>query len=218
MQSDRLHPEVGIIWSAIMNSSEVEYEHMDIPTAIQVRDAFIRKIRGALTLDQLQEVVERNKVYDKETCASHDFCDANQCMLDAWEQLGQPMDFQNDQQMSVTDQAWQLARQCEFNQLSDCEERMGHEDVQQGITPKMHEYGLDVILKATIRVKAYSPEEAMKSLHSILDAADCNAGAWPNGDPVLFEASTTDDSAPVIFSIDGEDVDAMVDKTSIPGT
>ena len=36
-------------------------------------------------------------------------------MLDAWMKLGQPMNFQAEDQMSITDQAWTLARKGEFS-------------------------------------------------------------------------------------------------------
>jgi hypothetical protein len=53
----------------------------------------------------------------------------------------------------------------------------------------MQEYLFDVHLAAAVRVKAASADEARAMLKAVLDCADCNAGAWPNGDPILFEAS-----------------------------
>lgn len=51
------------------------------------------------------------------------------------------------------------------------------------------EYIFDVKLWATIRVQAGSEAEARKMLSDALDCADANFGAWPNGDPILAEAS-----------------------------
>lgn len=47
----------------------------------------------------------------------------------------------------------------------------------------------DVKLFASVRVPADSPEEAERLLREHLDCASCNAGAWPDGSPILFEAS-----------------------------
>ena len=90
-------------------------------------------------------------------------------------------------------------------------------EVRDALFARKHEYGFDVMLKAAIRVRASSPDQAIAMLHSALDSADCNAGAWPNGDPVLFEASTAPDTAPVLYSIDGEDVSQAQDDSPSPG-
>jgi hypothetical protein len=53
----------------------------------------------------------------------------------------------------------------------------------------MKEYLFDVALAAAVRIKAKSADEAREMLKKAFDCADCNGGAWPNGDPILFEAS-----------------------------
>ncbi len=53
----------------------------------------------------------------------------------------------------------------------------------------MNEYLFDVNLFATIRIKAESEDEARAMILDHLDCACVNAGVWPNGDPILFEAS-----------------------------
>lgn len=64
------------------------------------------------------------------------------------------------------------------------------------------EYAFDCTLIAALRVKAKSQKEAEGIIRQVLDAASCNAGAWPNGDPVLFEASV--DGELSLFEVDGE--------------
>lgn len=86
-----------------------------LPSVVQVCLAFITEIKNSLSTNQIAEVVSRNKDYEEGICASHDFCDANQCMLDAWKRLGHPMNFQAENQMGITDQAWTLARKGEFS-------------------------------------------------------------------------------------------------------
>lgn len=66
------------------------------------------------------------------------------------------------------------------------------------------EYAFDLKLLAALRIKAKSREEAEAIIRNTLDGASCNAGCWPNGDPVLFEASVDGDMD--LFEIDGEPV------------
>lgn len=53
----------------------------------------------------------------------------------------------------------------------------------------MHEYLFDISLIAAVRVKAANQDEARAMLKRAFDCADCNGGAWPNGDPITFEAT-----------------------------
>lgn len=73
-------------------------------------------------------------------------------------------------------------------------------------SPAYHEYAFDCTLTAAIRVKASSREAAEALLRAALDAADCNGGSWPNGDPILFEASVNH-SEISLYEVDGEQVD-----------
>ena len=66
-----------------------------------------------------------------------------------------------------------------------------------------HEYSFDVRLAAAIRVRALSEAEARDLLQTHINVADCNGGAWPDGSPILFEASV-DDCDPYLYEIDGE--------------
>lgn len=66
------------------------------------------------------------------------------------------------------------------------------------------EFAFDVKLFAAIRVKASSEHEARQIIREHLHCADANFGAWPNGDPILAEATVDDDEFPLV-EIDGED-------------
>jgi hypothetical protein len=57
----------------------------------------------------------------------------------------------------------------------------------------MNEYLFDIKLFASIRVNAASEPEARDLVLEHLDCSSINAGAWPNGDPILFEASVDGD-------------------------
>lgn len=69
-----------------------------------------------------------------------------------------------------------------------------------------HEYAFDCTLNAAIRVKGVSREAAEAHLRAAMDAADCNGGSWPNGDPILFEASINDGELS-LYEVDGEHVE-----------
>lgn len=68
----------------------------------------------------------------------------------------------------------------------------------------MNEYLFDVKLFASVRVQARSIPAAREKLRAAFDCASINAGAWPNGDPILGEASQ--DGAADLIEINGRDV------------
>lgn len=69
-----------------------------------------------------------------------------------------------------------------------------------------HEYAFDLELRAAIRVKATSEEEARELLRENLECADSNFGAWPNGDPITGEASLWNILG--LYEVDGKNVEA----------
>lgn len=88
--------------------------------------------------------------------------------------------------------------------------KVSQTDNEDSDSKELHEYAFDVKLQASIRVKATSAEQAKELLHETLDAANCNGGAWANGDPVMFEASTAEGFEPVLFEVDGEELSNAV--------
>jgi len=66
----------------------------------------------------------------------------------------------------------------------------------------MNEYAFDVKLSAAIRVRAETEEQARDILQK-LQGMDCNGGEWPDGRPILFEASV-DDVNPYLYEVNGE--------------
>jgi hypothetical protein len=59
-------------------------------------------------------------------------------------------------------------------------------DMATGIN---HDYLFDCVMFSTIRVQASTRKDAESQIREALDGADLNAGAWRNGDPILFTAS-----------------------------
>ena len=75
---------------------------------------------------------------------------------------------------------------------------------QAVVDAELTEFAFDCKFMAALRVKAKTREEAEAHIRSVMDAASCNAGAWPDGSPVLFEASL--DGELDLFEINGESV------------
>ena len=53
----------------------------------------------------------------------------------------------------------------------------------------MKKYTFSIKLSASIEVEAATAAEALEMLKASSGTMDCNGGAWPDGSPILFEAS-----------------------------
>ena len=92
-----------------------------LPTQKKLADRFIREMRSTLSVAQLQKVDARNaKQTDSGICHSHDFCDANEVMLEAWESLT-TTDFslQNKAHVAKWNGAWDMAKKQGFSRAKD---------------------------------------------------------------------------------------------------
>ena len=67
--------------------------------------------------DDLPTIVERNKTYPASVCASHDFFDANDAMVEAFERCGLSTDSLADDEVScrLWGAAWTLAKDSGFS-------------------------------------------------------------------------------------------------------
>lgn len=68
----------------------------------------------------------------------------------------------------------------------------------------MPEFLFDVKLFVSVRVQAETEAEGRRLLADAMECATINAGSWPNGEPVLGEASQ--DGEADLIEIDGEAV------------
>ena len=78
---------------------------------------FAKQICDELTADQLDTVNALN-ASSCNVCHTHDYCDANQVMIDAMEAVsGAPVeiDANDDIQLTLINDAWTIARRNEFN-------------------------------------------------------------------------------------------------------
>ncbi len=78
--------------------------------------AFSVGLEEALTPWEFDEVLRLNAAEtDPLICHSHDFCDANMVMLEAFEALGGTFDPADEGQATLTNAAWDIAKKCGFN-------------------------------------------------------------------------------------------------------
>lgn len=83
--------------------------------ADSLADEFSRILNSWLSPDELTEVCRRNAATEDGSCATHDFCDANQAMIDALTELEiEYFGGQNFLLGDLIDRAWDLARENEF--------------------------------------------------------------------------------------------------------
>ena len=96
-------------------TSAVTSKQLD-PKPFRLAEEFADIIRNELTDDELVLVNERNATnkYDKLSCATHDFIDPNQSMLDAMESLNIEVDLDSDKQIKLINEAWWMAKESNF--------------------------------------------------------------------------------------------------------
>lgn len=79
---------------------------------------FCIELREELDDESIAKIAQRNKsegYIGTTACASHDFCDANQVMLNALAMLGVSFDAEDGEQVAWMDEAWTIARMLDFD-------------------------------------------------------------------------------------------------------
>lgn len=82
-------------------------------TPEQLAKEFAFLIRKWLTDEELEMVNALNTDVSN-ICATHDFCDPNQAMIDALTILGITADVQNEEQVVLMNKAWEIAKTNNF--------------------------------------------------------------------------------------------------------
>lgn len=82
---------------------------------IALASTFARLLAEALGTKTMREVVRRNAARNDTTCASHDFCDANEVMAEAFSKtVGREIDLESDADTSLWNAAWDIAVATKF--------------------------------------------------------------------------------------------------------
>lgn len=89
---------------------------MTIHYTTKLATEFSDILRSWLSAPEMEEVNRKNSTPDYSTCcASHEFCDPNVAMIEAFEKaIGRSMDFQSDDDMGLVNTAWALAKRNNF--------------------------------------------------------------------------------------------------------
>lgn len=78
---------------------------------------FAEKVQEALSRNDLREAIDRNKSEGPQSivCHTHDFCEANMLMLEAWEEFfgGEP-DSASEEDAAIINEAWAIAKAADF--------------------------------------------------------------------------------------------------------
>lgn len=85
----------------------------------RLADGFSKTLQEWLTPDQMTQVMERNGKETSGACHSHDFCDANEAMLQAFKHVfGRDMllgdDDDDGKEIQLVNRAWSVARERNF--------------------------------------------------------------------------------------------------------
>lgn len=91
---------------------------MNMPTTHDLARTFGAVVREWLTPEEFAEVLVRNRAQASAlVCHSHDFMDANDAMMEAFERLGVPyddVDADDERIAALWNAAWDLAKANEF--------------------------------------------------------------------------------------------------------
>ena len=114
-------------------------------TKTELAFTFSQKLHENLAWSDVIEINRLNACdINDSICHSHDFCDPNQCMIDALEHHGIPLDTQDKSQSDLINAAWGIAKEHGFN----CHTIVhGKKPIKPGtvvkIKPKYHDKGDD---------------------------------------------------------------------------
>jgi hypothetical protein len=100
---------------------EVTILHLDIPHHTELlAKAFCRRLWAINNWDEMELAIEENaEDPDKDICHTHDICDANMVMLDAWNHLRAAglvleHDCADPDHMRLWNAGWEMARNADF--------------------------------------------------------------------------------------------------------
>lgn len=83
---------------------------------IELAKAFSEIVEREFTEKELAAVNAENSLRNDDTCATHDYCDANMLMDEAYKKVfGEEVDVQSEEAVDRWNSAWNLAKELRFN-------------------------------------------------------------------------------------------------------
>lgn len=148
-----------------------QYEaSMSIPP-LELATEFCRQLSKNLDDGTLKVINRRNTEYedagDHSTCATHDFCDANQVMLDAIEAICGVADY-HFAQNAMINAAWDIARRARFDADKCCEPPVFRRVDTTAFIQDLHANGYAVCI--------FNPEELNGADRKLVEEAMCQRG------------------------------------------
>lgn len=112
------------------------------PTTEAVAARFCAILQSWLSPQQLEEINTENRL-NPGFCATHDYCDPNQAMIDAWEiESGREWSSEDAECYEITEAAWPMARRSGFSMTPAVSEG---EQLRTILRRYQDEHDLDVI-------------------------------------------------------------------------
>jgi len=84
--------------------------------AQQIAVEFSKLLRADFNEERMQEIISKNATPEyKDACASHDYCDANEVMAEAFEKItGKAVSIQNQADCKLWGKAWDISKETKF--------------------------------------------------------------------------------------------------------
>jgi len=144
-----------------------------------VARVFQQKIHEVLTTEELIKIDKANKINDEHSmgtcCATHDYCDANVYMIDAFrEVIGRYAIAASDHDMGITNDAWDRAKEIGFATIQEkqpiLEDTLAIESCMRMLTPDP--------LTARMQCQGIRCIECPGSTYYNKDSIPCTENGW----------------------------------------
>jgi hypothetical protein len=86
----------------------------------ELANSFSAILREWMTADEMEDINTQNESngFNPSDCATHDHCDPNEAMIDAWDQvIARPFYAATWADTTLSDRAWQMAKENRFEQI-----------------------------------------------------------------------------------------------------
>jgi hypothetical protein len=95
-------------------AKKIKDEVIQKPANIRLANAFIDELNKVLSPSQITQINTLNRFYE-DSCATHEFCDPNECMAMAFiKAFGTDIMMNNQQHVKIANEAWSLAKKHKF--------------------------------------------------------------------------------------------------------
>jgi len=91
---------------------------LPLPAEIRLANAFIEELVKVIRPNEFIQINTLNRFYGDDSCATHEFCDANECLAIAFTKaFGMEFMVNNQSHLNVANKAWKLAKKHNFNKI-----------------------------------------------------------------------------------------------------